>query len=255
VTLVSGVVPLLIAVLVVAVLGIAGALVDTDLSVPVIDARRYRRVLAVFAHADDEVVCCGGSLHRLAALGAAVTLVVLTGGERGTRTGALDPRLRGVRAREARAAAAILGVAEVVQGDLGDGLLQRRAAELSAFLERTMERVQPDLVITHDLAGLYGHTDHVACAEAVTELRRTRFPRCALWYAALPGGIATIARLAGDPGLNDRRAKPTGRLFTGAGVLARIRAWGVYESQRASLGWVFPAWFAVTPFEHFEAVP
>jgi LmbE family N-acetylglucosaminyl deacetylase len=249
-------VPVIIVVAVVLLaLWTGGVLLATDLSVAAIDPRPYRTVLAVFPHADDEVVCCGGTLHRLARVGARVTLVVLTRGERGTPTGALDPGLGTVREREALAAADVLGVADVVQADLGDGRLRARVADLSAFLEHTIARVKPDLLITYDLAGLYGHPDHVACAEVVTELRRTRFPGCALWYAALPGGILAIARLAGDPETNDRRAAPTGRLFVGSGVLARIRAWRVYASQRGSLGWAFPIWFAMAPFEHFESVP
>jgi LmbE family N-acetylglucosaminyl deacetylase len=245
----------LVAALVLLVLWAGGVLLTTDLSVPATDPRSYRSVLAVFPHADDEVVCCGGTLHRLAGLGARVTLVVLTRGERGTPTGALDPGLGTVREREARAAAAILGVADVVQADLGDGQLRARVIDLSAFLQRTIARVQPDLIITYDLAGLYGHPDHVACTEVVTELRRTGFPRCALWYAALPGGLLAIARLTGDPALNDRRAIPTSRLFVGAGVLAKIRAWRVYTSQRHSFGWALPVWFSMAPFEHFEAMP
>lgn len=245
---------LLAVLLVVAVLWAGGVLLATDLSVPAVDIGRYRNVLAVFPHADDEVVCCGGTLHRLTSRGATVTLVVLTRGERGTPDGALDPGLGSVREREARAAAAALGVAHVVQADLGDGQLRARVHDLSAFLERTIGRVQPDLLVTYDLAGLYGHPDHVACAEVVTELRRTRFPGCALWYAALPRGLLAIARLAGDPTTNDRRAAPTVRVLVGAGVLAKIRAWRVYASQRGSLGWAFPVWFAMAPFEHFEAV-
>jgi LmbE family N-acetylglucosaminyl deacetylase len=247
-------VALLVVVVVLLVLWAGGVLLGTDLSVPAIDPRSYRNVLAVFPHADDEVVCCGGTLHRLAGLGAHVTLVLLTRGERGTPSGAVDPGLGTVREREARAAAAILGVADVVQADLGDGQLGARAGDLAMFLQRTIARVQPDLLITYDLAGLYGHPDHVACAEIVTGLRRTRFPDSALWYAALPRGLLAIARMAGDPGINDRRAVATGRLFVGAGVLARIRAWRAYASQRRSLGWAFPLWFSISPFEHFEAV-
>jgi LmbE family N-acetylglucosaminyl deacetylase len=239
-----------------ALLWIAGVLVATDLSVPALDARRYRNVLAVFAHADDELVSCGGTLRRLAARGGAVTLVILTKGERGTRGGTLQPELKAVRTKEARAAASLLRIADVVQADLGDGLLHERRREISTFLERTIERVEPDLLITHDLAGLYGHSDHIACAEVVTELRRSRFPGCALWYPALPRGVQAIARLTGQLPVDPRRADPTGRLFIGgAGVLAKIRAWRVYESQRASLGRGMPLWLSVLLFEHFEAVP
>jgi LmbE family N-acetylglucosaminyl deacetylase len=235
---------------------IAGVLVATDLSVPPIEARRYRNVLAVFAHADDELVNCGGTLRRLAALGAAVTLVILTKGERGTRGRTPGTELKAVRVKEALAAASLLGVADLVQADLGDGRLHEKKRELSAFLENTIERLQPDLVITHDLAGLYGHSDHIACAEVVTDLRRKRFPRSALWYAALPRGVLMIAKLTGQLAADSRRGVPTGRLFIGlGGVLAKIRTWRVYESQRAALGRAMPLWFSVLLFEYFEAVP
>lgn len=246
---------LLVALLLLALAWIAGVLLATDLSVPALDARRHRDVLAVFPHADDEVVACGGTLHRLAAGGARVTLLLLTAGERGNPAGTPDPGLRAVRAAEARAAAGVLRIAEVVQADLGDGRLRERTAELAAFVERTIDRAGPDLLITYDLSGLYGHPDHIACAEVVTELRRTRFPGCALWYAALPPAARRVARLTGEPRVEDRRSAPTGRLFTGPGVVARIRAWHVYQSQRRSLGWVFPVWFSLGLFEHFEVVP
>jgi hypothetical protein len=70
-----------------AVLWIAGVLVASDLSVPALEAGRYRSVLAIFAHADDELVSCGGTLRRLAALGATVTLVILTKGSGGPAAG------------------------------------------------------------------------------------------------------------------------------------------------------------------------
>jgi LmbE family N-acetylglucosaminyl deacetylase len=218
---------------------------------PAIDTGSCRNVLAIFAHADDELVCCGGTLRRLAGRGARVTLVVLTRGERGTPDGSPDPGLPGVREREARAAAAIFGVAELVLGDLGDGRLSERAEEVSAFVEGVAERVRPDLLITHDLAGLYGHPDHVACAEAVTAIRRTRFPDCALWYPALPRWAVAVATRTGQLAGDGRRAVPTLRLFVGAGVPAKVRAYRAYRSQRHSLRRGLP--LVLTPFEHFEA--
>lgn len=215
------------------------------------DPWRHRNVLAVFAHPDDELVCCGGTLHRLAARGARVTLAILTRGERGTPEGSPNPDLPAVREREARAAAAIFGVAELVLGDLGDGRLRERPAALSAFVERVAVQVGPDLLLTHDLAGLYGHPDHVACAEAVTAIRRHRFPDRALWYPALPGWAVAIATRSGLLAGDARRAAPTLRLFVGAGVPAKVGAYRVYRSQRHSLRRGLP--LVLTPFEHFEA--
>jgi LmbE family N-acetylglucosaminyl deacetylase len=247
------VIVLLAALAIVALVWLAAALLATDFSLPAADARSYRRPVAVFAHPDDEVVCGGGSLHRLARLGARVTLVILTEGERGSRTP--KPGLGAVRVREARASAAALSVADLVHANLGDHQLRERADQVSAFLERTLDRLQPDLLITHDLAGLYGHPDHITCAETVTELRRTRFPACALWYAALPRRLVSLARLVDDPRVEARRAVATCRLFVGRDVPARFRALRAHATQRAALGWLIPLWLSVAVFEHFEAVP
>ena len=65
----------------------AAVLLITDRSVPVRDPRRFKNVLAVFPHADDETVHCGGSLARFAETGAIVTLLLLTRGERGNPAG------------------------------------------------------------------------------------------------------------------------------------------------------------------------
>src|SRR5262249_52507110 len=62
---------------------LTGLLFTTDLAVPVRDVRRFKNVLMVFPHADDETVNCGGAIRRFSTAGATVTLLLLTGGERG----------------------------------------------------------------------------------------------------------------------------------------------------------------------------
>jgi LmbE family N-acetylglucosaminyl deacetylase len=239
----------------------AGALYATDRSVPAVEptARGTRRVLAVFPHADDETVSCGGTLHRLARAGCHVTLVVLTRGERGNPAGEPSLPLAGVRVEEARQAAAALGVARLVQHDLGDGELAQHRPQLARVLAEEIARTAPDLVITHDPTGVYGHEDHVACSDAVTEVCRTRFPGVTLWYAALPARLH--ARVGLDPSLEPRRTPPTHRVWIGTGLVAKVRAWYGYRSQRRSLREglppLVPAWVALSmlPFEHFaEAV-
>ncbi|HXM55985.1 MAG TPA: PIG-L family deacetylase [Candidatus Dormibacteraeota bacterium] len=217
-------------------------------------------MLAVFPHPDDEAVTCGGTLGRLARASCHVTLVLLTRGERGGATGEPSARLAALRTAEAQRAAAALGVARLVQHDLGDGALRSQRRRLDEVLADVMERQAPDLVITYDRAGLYGHEDHVACSQAVTDLCRTRFPAVTLWYTALPRRLG--ARVALDESLRDRRAVPTHRVCVRGGMVAKIRAWYVYRSQRralrAGLPPLVPAWvlLSMLPFEHFmEASP
>src|SRR5438105_13212095 len=76
-----------------------------------------RAVLGIFAHPDDESLACGGTLARLSDAGARVVILCATRGEAGSISDpALVPNgdLGGVRERELRDAAAVLGVAEVI---------------------------------------------------------------------------------------------------------------------------------------------
>src|SRR5205809_294603 len=86
-----------------------------------------RTILAVLAHPDDESLACGGTLARLADLGAHTVLICASRGERGFVS---EPALVShgelgrVRALELTAAARILGVSEVVALEHPDGNLR-----------------------------------------------------------------------------------------------------------------------------------
>jgi LmbE family N-acetylglucosaminyl deacetylase len=254
---------ILIVLLIILLLWMMGFLVATDFSVPLRDARQFHCVLVIFPHADDEAITCGGSLHRLSAGGSAVTLVLLTKGERGpnaTRNGSLKE----VRTREARAVSAILGISKLVQEDLGDGELRSKKQELRMFIESLIEQEKPDLLITYDLAGLYGHTDHITCSEIITELKKTRFQEVPLWYVTLPKRVLARVKLLEhiviDPHIQEKRAFPTHKLLIGASVFPKIKTWYTYKSQRASLrdgiGKFIPIWslwffLSMMLFEYF----
>jgi len=228
---------ILIVLLIILLLWMIGFLVVTDFSVPVRDARKFKRILVIFPHADDEVVTCAGSLHHFAATGSAVTLVLLTKGERGTSDATLDVSLKDIRTREARAVAATLGISRLMQEDFGDGELLYKKQELTTFIAVTIEEEKPDLLITYDLAGFYGHADHITCSEVITELKKTRFPEVPLWYATFPKRVLARVKLPEDmiPHIQEKRAFPTHRLFIGASMFPKIKAWYMYKSQQASL--------------------
>ena len=171
---------LLIIVLIFPLLWMTGFLLITDFSVPLRDVRRFRHVLVIFPHADDEAITCGGSLHHFSSKGSSVTLVLLTKGERGpnaTRNG----NLKDIRMKEARAVTTILGISKLIQEDFGDGELHTKKQELREFIATLIDQEQPDLLLTYDLSGLYGHVDHITCSEIITELKKTRFQEVPLW--------------------------------------------------------------------------
>src|SRR6202035_3623865 len=165
-----------------------------------------------FPHANDETVTCGGTIRRLADEGAAITLMLLTGGELGNPPGTLDLGLKATRRCEVERAASILGVSRVIQEYFRDGRLSEQTIQAKAALARIMTYLDPDLILTCDAAGINGHPDHVACSEVVTEMRRLILPRVALWYVALPACPLTLAQHGGqmvrDPGLDARRLTP-----------------------------------------------
>ena len=151
-----------------------------------------RTLVAVFAHPDDEALACGGTLARAADAGARVVLVCASRGELGSVS---DPALvpdgdvAAARTAELAASAGVLGAAEVVQLDHGDGCL-RWADRLEADLAAVLARERPDAVITFDADGLYWHADHIGVHERTTsavEALGARAP--ALYYVTLPAGV------------------------------------------------------------------
>jgi LmbE family N-acetylglucosaminyl deacetylase len=229
----------MVLIVVISLLWLIGFLWVNDFAVPLRDAPTFHRVLAIFPHGDDEVMTCGGLLHHLARKGCSVTLVLLTKGERGTPDASLDVKLKDIRTQEAIAAARILHISTLIQEDIGDGTLAAKKQELADTIETIIKRESPDLLITYDRAGFYGHADHIACSEVVTQLKMQHFPLITLWYATFPKTILKRVKLpehmAATPSAQERQAFPTQRIFIGASVFPKIKAWYVYKSQRSSL--------------------
>lgn len=136
-----------------------------------------RTLMAIYAHPDDEAFGTGGTLARYAAAGERVVLVCATRGESGKVT---DPELGAVddvgalRERELRDACEALGIEPPVLLDYHDSgrnertrhddpkaLMNVDELELEAALLPQLERFQPDLLLTFDPHGIYGHVDHL----------------------------------------------------------------------------------------------
>lgn len=142
-------------------------------------------VLAVFAHPDDESLACGGLLACCARRGARVSLVCVTDGrhDQGRRLGEL-------RARELDAACRELGVAHHVVLDYEDGMLPWvDQQQLAADIGQAIDRLRPEVVITFDQDGLYGHPDHIAVHERTTAaIAAAGHAGPALYYVTIPPG-------------------------------------------------------------------
>ncbi|GGP52414.1 N-acetyl-1-D-myo-inositol-2-amino-2-deoxy-alpha-D-glucopyranoside deacetylase [Streptomyces abikoensis] len=145
-----------------------------------------RRLLLVHAHPDDESINNGATMAKYAAEGAHVTLVTCTLGEEGEvippalahLAADRDDTLGAHRAGELAAAMAELGVTDHVflggpgryrdsgmmgapQNEHPDCFWRADVDEAAASLVEVIRRVRPQVLVTYDENGGYGHPDHI----------------------------------------------------------------------------------------------
>jgi LmbE family N-acetylglucosaminyl deacetylase len=128
------------------------------------------KLMFIAAHPDDEALGMGFTLAKYAAEGVEVSLVCATRGERGwTGPAEDDPGLQAlgrVREAELRASARVLGAKEIhlldyIDGDLDQADPHEAALKIAALLRR----VRPQVAVTFDPFGAYGHPDHIAISQ------------------------------------------------------------------------------------------
>ena len=140
--------------------------------------REQRTLLAVLAHPDDESFGIGGTLAKYAAEGVHVVLACATMGEAGEIKDpgmGTEEQLAEIRERELRCACDVLGISELhllgyrdsgmagtPDNDDPRALVQADPAEVVGKIVRVMRQVRPQVVVTFEEGGGYGHPDHMA---------------------------------------------------------------------------------------------
>lgn len=171
------------------------------------DERPIKRVLSITAHPDDVDFGSAGTIAGLTDAGVEVGYCIVTNGD----AGGFDPAvprtdIAGIRQREQRAAAAVVGVDTLVFLGYPDGLVQP-TLDLRRDISREIRRFKPDVVITQspnwDFSRIYGsHPDHRYTGEAAlcavypdarnpftfTELIDEGFAPHSAWQVWLAGG-------------------------------------------------------------------
>ncbi|MEH0446178.1 N-acetyl-1-D-myo-inositol-2-amino-2-deoxy-alpha-D-glucopyranoside deacetylase [Streptomyces sp. B21-102] len=178
-----------------------------------------RRLLLVHAHPDDESINNGATMARYAAEGVHVTLVTCTLGERGE---VIPPELRHLtgaalgehRRGELAAAMAELGVDDFRllggAGRYGDsGMMgladnddpasfwQADVDDAAAHLVEVILEVRPQVLVTYDEDGGYGHPDHIQAhrvamrAAELAEAAGWRIPK--VYWNRVPRSVAEAA--------------------------------------------------------------
>ncbi|MFE9783001.1 N-acetyl-1-D-myo-inositol-2-amino-2-deoxy-alpha-D-glucopyranoside deacetylase [Streptomyces sp. NPDC005775] len=175
-----------------------------------------RRLLLVHAHPDDESINNGATMARYAADGALVTLVTCTLGEEGEiippslahlaadREDSLGPHRRG----ELAAAMKELGVADHRllggagryrdSGMMGAEQNGRPGAfwsadvdEAAGHLVEVIREVRPQVLVTYDPEGGYGHPDHIQAHRVATRAAELAADPA---YRPASGAAHTIAK-------------------------------------------------------------
>lgn len=140
-------------------------------------------ILAAFAHPDDECFGTAGILRRYADQGIKTALICATRGEVGEISDpalATPETLGQVREQELREACRIIGISDLSFLDYRDGMLAK-ADEVEAVgrIVRQMRRLRPQVVVTFDAKGGYGHTDHIAIHKlTISAFHKAGDPTC-----------------------------------------------------------------------------
>jgi LmbE family N-acetylglucosaminyl deacetylase len=187
-------------------------------------ADRALTFMAVHAHPDDEVTGTGGVLARFASEGIRTVLVTCTDGGCGDGPGGVKPGEPGhdpaavaaMRSAELEASCAVLGVSDLETLDYADsgmlGWAENEAPhafwntpvdEAAQRLAELMNRYQPDVVVTYDPNGFYGHPDHIQAHRiTMAALEITRSPAKAYWttvpHSAMEKFIAVMREFGDD---------------------------------------------------------
>ena len=142
------------------------------------------RMLISLAHPDDESFGMGGAIAYYAQQGVSISLICSTNGDVGTVD---SERMNGyesvgdLRLEELRCAANVLGINDVItfgyrdSGMMGtqennhpDCLWQAPPDVVTGRIVREIRRLRPQVVVTFDPYGGYGHPDHIRMHETTT---------------------------------------------------------------------------------------
>lgn len=143
-----------------------------------------RVLMCVHPHPDDESIACGGLLARSRAQGIDTVVVTCTGGEEGENLAGIDLGDRPLAEHRERELADALAILNVTAGhqlgyrDSGmdgtpgnqhpDSFLMADTDDAAQRLAVLMRQYRPQVVVSDDEHGTYGHPDHIKAHSVTT---------------------------------------------------------------------------------------
>lgn len=194
------------------------------------------RVLFVYPHPDDESMSSAGLITKLLKeQNTEVKVISITPGEKGDELLKLPPdKLAQVRRQEFSAVMNHLGVSKFEVWDFPDGGVAEMHLAVTQQLRNELESFQPQVVVTFERCGIYGHPDHVELSKIVTELRQEYFPRILVLYATHSRRILSMLPLplhmAKDKS-KVQQAPAEYKLPLGSAIFKKFKAAKLYKSQ------------------------
>ena len=186
-----------------------------------------KRLLACVAHPDDEAFPIGGSLAAHSSRGVNIRLITATSGEEGEVRSpglAIPDGLGSLRREELSCSVHTLGLqshhvlgyrdsgmAGTSANNLPEAFINVPQEEIVEILVREIRTFRPQVVLTFEPGGLYGHPDHIAICKHATKAFHTAndasiypeqlieglepFQPDRLYYSARPQGFRTSMAL------------------------------------------------------------
>ncbi|MEV6598736.1 PIG-L family deacetylase [Actinoplanes sp. NPDC051346] len=185
---------------------------------------RSLTLMAVHAHPDDEATSSGGVLARYAAEGITTVLVTCTDGRCGDGPGGVKPgdpghdplAVAAMRRAELEASCAALKVThlELLEyadsgmmgwptNDAPDSFWSTPVDEAAKRLAELIRRYEPDVVVTYDENGFYGHPDHIqAHRVTMAAVALTDIPAKVYWTTAPHSAMADFGKVLREFGVD-----------------------------------------------------
>ena len=183
--------------------------------------------LAVHAHPDDEASSTGGLYRLLADQGVRTVLVTCTNGECGDALDGAKPdadhhdgdEVAKVRAVELDNAVKILGIDRLVrlgyrdsgmkgwpQNDDPDSFWATPVADAAQKLAAVLLEERPEVVMTYNAYGFYGHPDHIQAHRVTMAALELLDYAPTLYFNAIPNSVMAITRARWEQEERDQRA-------------------------------------------------
>ena len=195
-------------------------------------AGRPLTLMAVHAHPDDEATGTGGVLARYAAEGITTVLVTCTDGRCGDGPDGVKPgapehdpvAVAAMRRVELEASCAALKVTHLELLDYADSGMMgwpsndapgsfwgTPITEAANRLAALIQRYEPDVVVTYDENGFYGHPDHIqAHRVTMAAVALTGTPAKVYWTTAPHSAMAAFGEVLREFGVDWAEAEVAG---------------------------------------------